>query len=290
MRVLAYATNVNRSDLLTFTNQNRRSAGLSDLLLNDSLNQAAQSKANHMIANNYWAHTAPDGTTPWYFFDQAGYDYVNAGENLAYGFIDSSGVVQGWMDSPGHRANIMGDYKDVGFGFASSPTYQGGENTVVVAMYGTPRLVPAPAPVVQSTAPSAPPATPAASTPVSNIPPAPAPAPEPALAAPVSQTAAAIPTRAEIPPAPSTSAPDTEKRINTASDVLKHQQASSWPVAANMAIIVIAGIGFITTHMQLIEYAWQRGLHWAGAHPLTDAAVITSVSLLVMSSTIGYIR
>lgn len=147
-KVLGYATNVNISALLSSTNNERAGSGLSGLSLNSKLNQAAQSKANHMIANNYWSHYAPDGTSPWYFIESAGYSYERAGENLAYGFSSSGGVVQGWMDSPTHRANILDSgFSEVGFGIANGENFQGSENTVVVAMYGQP---PAPAPVVKT--------------------------------------------------------------------------------------------------------------------------------------------
>jgi len=137
-RVLGYATNVNNGDLLINTNQQRANNGLLALNINSQLNVAAQNKAQHMIDNDYWAHNSPNGVTPWYFINNAGYTYQNAGENLAYGFSTSSGVVSGWMGSPSHAANILGDYVDVGFGIANGANFQGGQNTVVVAMYGTP--------------------------------------------------------------------------------------------------------------------------------------------------------
>ncbi len=60
-----------------------------------------------MQANNYFEHTAPDGTTGWYFIGLTGYDYLTAGENLAASNEDASAVVNGWMNSPGHRANLL---------------------------------------------------------------------------------------------------------------------------------------------------------------------------------------
>lgn len=150
-RVLGYATNVSVSGLLSATNAERAAAGKSALGLSGKLNTAAQGKANHMIANNYWAHTSPDGVSPWYWFGYAGYDYLTAGENLAYGFNTSDGVVNGWMNSSSHRANMLnGAYEQVGFGIANGSNYQGGANTVVVAHYGDPAVLaeedPAPAP------------------------------------------------------------------------------------------------------------------------------------------------
>src|SRR6185436_2631416 len=74
--VLGIAFNINSSDLLAATNQKRQENGLAPLTMNDRLAQAADQKASHMFANNYWAHIAPDGTTPWYFIKNAGYEYL----------------------------------------------------------------------------------------------------------------------------------------------------------------------------------------------------------------------
>lgn len=138
--VLGYATNMTTNGLLANTNVQREQNKLSDLTLNAALSEAAQAKANDMISRNYWSHTTPDGKEPWIFIDQTGYQYQAAGENLAYGFTSSTGAVTGWMNSPGHRANILnGDYREVGFGIANSPNYQReGQQTIVVALYATP--------------------------------------------------------------------------------------------------------------------------------------------------------
>ena len=137
--VLAYATNVSVSDLTEETNVERLSAGEGELVLNLDLSVAAQRKAEHMIENNYWAHVSPDGTTPWDFINQTGITYSKAGENLAYGFRTSDGVVEGWMNSPSHRENLLDrTFTDVGFGIAHGANYQGQESTVVVAMYARP--------------------------------------------------------------------------------------------------------------------------------------------------------
>ncbi len=137
--VLAYASNMTIADLLTSANETRSSNGLLPLTLSSNLNTSAQLKANDMVAKNYWSHTAPDGTEPWYWFHQAGYAYSVAGENLAYGFDTGSEVTVAWLNSPTHKANLLGDYEDVGFGIASSASFQNGANTVVVAHYGKQR-------------------------------------------------------------------------------------------------------------------------------------------------------
>lgn len=151
--VLAYASNMTISDLLKATNASRAEQGLAPLTLNNSLNTSAQLKANDMVAKNYWSHNSPDGIQPWYWFDKANYAYSIAGENLAYGFSTGKEVEAAWMNSPTHKANVLGDYEDVGFGIASSANFQGNANTVVVAHYGKPRSDTAVAPAQQTTAP-----------------------------------------------------------------------------------------------------------------------------------------
>lgn len=137
--VLAYASTMKIAELLEATNASRSANNLKPLTLSSKLDTSAQLKANDMVAKNYWSHIAPDGTEPWFWFDQAGYVYAAAGENLAYGFNSSADVEAAWMNSESHKANIVGDYEDVGFGIASSASFQGGEYTVVVAHYGKPR-------------------------------------------------------------------------------------------------------------------------------------------------------
>jgi hypothetical protein len=138
--VLGYATNMTHNGLLASTNVQRQENKLPSLALSETLSRAAQAKAEDMVHKNYWSHTTPDGQEPWIFINQTGYQYQAAGENLAYGFISSDAAVIGWMNSPGHRANILnGEYQEVGFGIANAKNYQGeGEQTIVVAMYAQP--------------------------------------------------------------------------------------------------------------------------------------------------------
>lgn len=144
--VLGYATNISPQSLLQETNIQRAQHGRSALVLNNKLAAAAQAKANDMAARNYWSHTTPDGVEPWQFIVDAGYSYRAAGENLAYGFDSSSATVAGWMNSPGHRTNILNsDYQEVGFGIANAANYQGrGPQTIVVALYAQPQTIVSP--------------------------------------------------------------------------------------------------------------------------------------------------
>lgn len=124
--------------LADLTNGERQSQNLSTLTVNSVLNKAAQMKANDMAANGYFAHTSPDGKTPWYWLEQAGYNYQYAGENLAINFSDSKDVTNAWMNSPTHKANIVkGNYTEIGTGVASG-LYQGRETVFVAQVYANP--------------------------------------------------------------------------------------------------------------------------------------------------------
>jgi len=138
--VLGAQSDFSAASLLNDTNRQRAADHEVGLALNQQLTNAAQAKANDMAAKNYWSHNSPNGQTPWSFITAAGYHYEAAGENLAYGFENANEVVTAWMNSPTHRANVLGgDYKDVGFGVAEAPNYQGkGPETIVVAEYGDP--------------------------------------------------------------------------------------------------------------------------------------------------------
>ena len=138
--VLGANSDYSPETLLTSTNQQRQAAQEPALTIDPQLTAAAQAKADDMAKRNYWAHNTPDGKAPWTFVTAAGYSYALAGENLAYGFNSAQEAVAGWMNSKGHRENILNaGYQNVGFGVAMAPTYQGkGPQTIVVAEYGRP--------------------------------------------------------------------------------------------------------------------------------------------------------
>ena len=143
------------STVVKLTNDERSSLSEAPLTRSAVLDTAAQMKADDMVKNQYFSHFAPDGTSPWHWFDKAGYTYAYAGENLAIHFTDSSEVVKAWMNSPKHRENIVNDhYTQIGVGTAKG-TYEGYETVYVVQLFGTPAVspvvkttpAPAPAPV-----------------------------------------------------------------------------------------------------------------------------------------------
>ncbi|MCL2280346.1 CAP domain-containing protein [Candidatus Saccharibacteria bacterium] len=140
--ILGDNPSITSSQLLAQTNAERSRNGLTALKLNDELTAAAHAKARNMLDVGYWAHNAPDGTTPWQWMIDAGYDHVDAGENLARGFNTTASIIEAWMDSPEHRANILhASFTDVGFA-AIDGTMDGHDVTLVVALYGRPANLP----------------------------------------------------------------------------------------------------------------------------------------------------
>jgi hypothetical protein len=124
--------------LSAFTNDERQAQNLQILKVNPILNKAAEMKANDMATNGYFAHTSPEGKTPWYWLEKVGYQYQYAGENLAVDFSDSKDVTDAWMKSLTHKANIVkGNYTEIGTGVASG-MYEGRETIFVAQVYANP--------------------------------------------------------------------------------------------------------------------------------------------------------
>lgn len=134
--VLGTAINISEQELLSLTNEERIADGREPLVMNEQLKKAALEKAKDMLTKNYWAHYAPDGTTPWSFIKGQGYAYVYAGENLARGFSTSEEVINAWMASSSHRENMLSNrYREVGFAIMDG-SLVGEKTTLVVEMFG----------------------------------------------------------------------------------------------------------------------------------------------------------
>lgn len=137
------------SEIISLTNAQRAEFALPGLAENAALDAAAQAKAEDMAAKGYFSHIGPDGKEPWAWIAEAGYDYTVAGENLAVRFVDSKDVVEAWMASPTHKANIIKpSYQEIGVGVAQG-LYDGAPATFVVQYFGTRRPVVAAQPAAQ---------------------------------------------------------------------------------------------------------------------------------------------
>ena len=133
------ASSINKDGVAGLVNQERVERGLNSLTVNDRLQTAAQWKAEDMIEKDYWEHFH-NGKSPWEWMKEAGYDYLDAGENLAIDFSELELVHQAWMNSPTHRENIINyKYKEIGIGIASGD-FEGHETIVVVQMFGNPAI------------------------------------------------------------------------------------------------------------------------------------------------------
>lgn len=132
--------------ILCLLNGIRTDAGLQPLSENSQLDQAAAGMAQRMVTEHFFSHETPDGKTvvdrvqPTGYIPANGNDWV-VGENLAWGdgsLSTPQAIVNGWMNSPGHKANILApDYKDIGLAVAQgSPTTQATGGTTYVNDFG----------------------------------------------------------------------------------------------------------------------------------------------------------
>jgi uncharacterized protein YkwD len=231
-----------QSEVIALTNGEREQNSVGVLLENPALDAAAQAKANDMAQKGYFAHLSPDGKTPWDFIAASGYSYQYAGENLAVRFSDSQDVVNAWMASPTHRANIVKpQYTQIGVGIAEG-MYLGQPATFVAQYFGAP-LAAAPA------------ATPVAAKPAAK------PAPAVARAEPASSTvlgteSAAAPAAAPAPAPVVTAAHETPSLIQSITRTLMRslsdpRESTAWVFGGIAALLVLLiGLAFFF-HIQV---------------------------------------
>lgn len=105
-------------------NAERSARGLPALAPDRTLDAAAQAHAEDMVANGYFSHTAPDGSTPLKRMRKAGFYACYAAENIAQGQLTASATVRSWMGSEGHRKNVLSSSPQTyGVGVADGPTW-----------------------------------------------------------------------------------------------------------------------------------------------------------------------
>ncbi|MFF7130114.1 CAP domain-containing protein [Streptomyces sp. NPDC016566] len=110
--------------IVALVNAERSKAGCSALTLNSTLTKAAQAHSQDMAAHQNMSHTGSDGSSPGDRITSAGYSWSAYGENVAYGYSTPEQVMAGWMNSPGHRANILNcSFKEIGVGLAQPNSY-----------------------------------------------------------------------------------------------------------------------------------------------------------------------
>lgn len=134
--ILGISAAIDHKKIIELTNNERTKLGLGPLKENEALAKAALMKADNMFEENYWAHFAPSGYTPWDFILGAGYQFTFAGENLAKNFYTADDIVAAWMASPTHKENILNPrYQDIGI-VVTEGLLNGQKTTLVVQMFG----------------------------------------------------------------------------------------------------------------------------------------------------------
>ncbi|MGE4485480.1 MAG: CAP domain-containing protein, partial [Oscillospiraceae bacterium] len=105
-------------------NEQREANGLAPLTLSSELSNVARAKSQDMHDNNYFSHTSPTYGSPFDMLKAFGISYRAAGENIAMGYATPEAVVNGWMNSAGHRANILNSaYTQIGVGYVADGNY-----------------------------------------------------------------------------------------------------------------------------------------------------------------------
>ncbi|MCX2181484.1 CAP domain-containing protein, partial [Streptomyces sp. SKN60] len=103
--------------VIDLTNAERAKAGCGPVTANSLLTRAAQGHSDDMAARNFFDHTNPDGADPGDRVTATGYRWSTYGENIAKGQRTPAEVMDAWMNSPGHRANILNcSFKEIGIG------------------------------------------------------------------------------------------------------------------------------------------------------------------------------
>ena len=117
--VLSYEQQV-----VDLVNEIRRQNGLNELTLNWELSRVARYKSQDMCDNKYFSHTSPTYGSPFTMIKNFGLTYRTAGENIAMGYNTPQAVVDGWMNSSGHRANILNSsFTQIGVGYVANGNY-----------------------------------------------------------------------------------------------------------------------------------------------------------------------
>lgn len=264
-KVLGFATAISQSELIRLTNQTRVANGVGSLNESPLLDQSATLKAQNMFQEDYWAHFAPSGKSPWYWFDQAGYIYTLAGENLARDFDTSQGVIDGWMNSPTHRANMLAaGYKDIGIAVVNG-ILQGHQTTLVVQHFGTTNT-PTSAPLTQSP-PTQPKSTATTTAPVENK---------------------QISQQNESPKVEgATGLPSStfSQLADLPYQLLHPQSIATWGVPQTVTIIFLAILMLLFLFDSSVLF--HKGINHQHSHSLLHAGALGVLMLLVMYSAVG---
>lgn len=130
-------TEITPESVTALMNEYRAQAGLLPLRLDSKLTRAAEGRMQEMADGGWWSHQSPEGTSPFVWLSIIDYKYSMAAENLATGFETVRLLVETWMESPGHRANILGGgYADCGVAVLDGSTTGPALGRAVVVLFG----------------------------------------------------------------------------------------------------------------------------------------------------------
>ncbi len=108
------------AEVVRLTNEHRQAHGCAPLQMNAQLVRAAQHHSDDMARNDFFSHTGSDGSTPGDRIEREGYAWQRYGENIAAGYATPAAVVDAWMKSSGHRANILNcNFQEIGVGYTA---------------------------------------------------------------------------------------------------------------------------------------------------------------------------
>jgi len=135
----APAAVLTKAGVIRLTNAERENDGIAALRESAALDADAELKLQDMFAQQYFAHVSPAGYGPAYWAGRVGYEYILIGENLALGNFESDReLVDGWMNSPGHRANILNPrYEEIGVAVGRG-SFEGRTTWLAVQVFGKP--------------------------------------------------------------------------------------------------------------------------------------------------------
>lgn len=141
--VLGSHTDLTPSEIIRLTNQARKEAGLSELRTDPRLSRAAQAKAEHMretgVFEHYYQTDTAENVDPWQFITESGYSYSYAGENLGRDYFTSQSLLDAWIESPTHRANLLNpNYQDIGVAVLEGEYLEREESVLVVQLFAAP--------------------------------------------------------------------------------------------------------------------------------------------------------
>jgi len=141
MGVADLSREITPESVLREMNEQRLAEKLGPLRLDERLNQAAEDRMRDMEEMSYWSHRSPEGLSPFVWMKPRGYEFAFAGENLAAGFETVTILVDSWMESDGHRRNILSpDFDEVGVAVIDGRTTGRGNGRSIVVLFARERF------------------------------------------------------------------------------------------------------------------------------------------------------